>query len=121
MTTVNVNSVTINTTGNAGYSPFRAKTTINSVDLKYTPWTNNSMTSAFQACANLTYVTNINQNVTNMYYAFAGCTNLVNAPVIPNSVTNMYWAFGGCKNLVNAPVIGNSVTDMVGTFADCTN
>ena len=122
MTVVNINSLTINSmSGVQGYGPFANNRNITSVDLAYVPWTNNSMYYAFYNCNNLTSVTNINENITNMSYTFHNCKSLVNAPSISNSVTNMGWTFARCNNLVNAPVIPNSVTDMTYTFSECNN
>lgn len=95
-------------------------TIVNSVNLKNTPWTDNSMVNAFYNCVNLTEVTNINSNVNTMYSAFNGCTNLVNAPAIPNSVEILEFAFYNCSSLTSI-TIPNSVTNMKSTFAGCTN
>ena len=132
-----INSITLlNTT-------YQNRSDILDVDLVYTPWQNNDMSSAFVNCTNLTDVFNINQNVTNMANAFNGCSNLVNAPVmpdgitdinntfqnctslrnvttLPNSVTNVAATFAYCSSLVNAPVIHNGITDMDSTFWECT-
>ena len=98
---------------------FKNNHTIVNVDLCGKPWVNNSMFNAFYNCNNLTSITNINQNVTNMSRTFHSCSNLVNAPVIPNSVTDMTDTFFYCMRLVNAPVIPNSVTYMYYTFCYC--
>ena len=98
---------------------FKNNKTIVNIDLCDVPWVNNSMFNAFYNCNNLTSITNINQNVTNMSRTFQSCSNLVNVPVIPNSVTDMSSTFEECASLVNAPVIPNSVTDMYYTFFYC--
>ena len=93
------------------------------VDLNNIPFEDNSMAGAFRDpsvySSRLNSVSNINQNVTNMWMTFYGCTNLVNAPVIPNSVVSMDYTFMSCSNLVNAPIIPNSVTNMYSTFSGC--
>ena len=95
------------------------------VDLNNIPFEDNSMAGAFcdpsVYSSRLNSVSNINQNVTNMWMTFYGCTNLVNTPVIPNSVVNMDYTFESCSNLVNAPIIPNSVTSMNYTFYGCSN
>jgi len=122
MATVNVNSITINSTsGSQGYGPFYRNNSIVSVDLCYAPWTLNIMNHAFGGCTNLKNVSGINQNVTNMYFTFDSCNSLVNAPVIPNSVTSLRYTFYYCNNLISAPVIPNSVTNMYDTFNGCSN
>ena len=122
MATVNVNSITINSTsGNYGYGPFYRNNNITSVDLQYATWTNNSMVNAFAWCNKLTSVTNINSNVTNMSCAFGYCERLTDAPVIPNSVTNMAETFLYCPTLINVPSISNSVINMYYTFSECEN
>lgn len=111
------------TTGNRviSYGTYANCPTITDVDTAYTDWVNNSMYCAFIYSNNLTTVTNLSNNVTNMVETFYGCTSLVDAPAIPTSVTNMSGTFSYCTNLVNAPVIPNSVTDMYRTFWNCTN
>lgn len=99
---------------------YQNNTNIETVDLGYLPWKNNSMNRAFQNCSNLTSVTNINENINDMIQAFYGCSNLVNAPEIPNSVVNMQGTFSGCFNLVSMPEIPNSVTDISWCFEGCT-
>ena len=95
------------------------------VDLNNIPFEDNSMVGTFRDpsvySSRLNSVSNINQNVTNMWSTFYGCTNLVNAPVIPNSVINMDYTFRDCSSLVNAPVIPNSVVSMNYTFDGCSN
>lgn len=124
-------------------SCFFFKSTINSIDLQYTPWVNNSMSRAFSRILPLTLVTNINNNVTNMDATFSRCSALENAPIIPNSVvsmvetfhlcsslinvtlpnsvSNISGIFNQCSSLINAPNIPNSVTDMSGAFNSCSN
>ena len=87
----NINSITLyNTT-------YQENVNITDVDLAFVSWTNNSMYRAFSNCYNLTNVTNINENVTNMSSSFWNCSSLVDAPVIPNSVTNMSRTFSICR------------------------
>ena len=109
----NINTITLNRLA------YQDNQIIEEVDLAFVPWETNTMDSAFLNCQNLTNVTNINGNVTNMINAFANCINLVNAPVIPSSVTDMSLTFSGCFKLVNAPEIPNSVTNMCNTFINC--
>lgn len=90
-----------------------------SVDLHNIPWVNNSMSNAFNRCTNLKSVTNINKNVTNMYYTFEDCYKLVNVPVIPNSVTDMYGTFRHCYAMVTSPTLPNSITSLFGTYFEC--
>lgn len=112
----NVNSVTINSAGGSGYGPFCSNRNIVSVDLGGVPWTNNRMYNTFYGCSNLTTVTNINSNITNMSLTFYGCSNLVTAPTIPNSVTEMYQTFYSCPKLTTVSIIPSSVTNMAGAF-----
>lgn len=125
---------------------FIDNTDINTVNLNNKPWVNNTMAGAFSNCTNLTSVTNINNNVTDMIGCFYGCTSLNEAPTIPNSVTgsglglsfafcfdlpemptipnsvdNLTGMFMGCVNLTNTTTIPNSVTSMQGTFVRCSN
>lgn len=110
-----INSITLlNTT-------YQNRSDILDVDLVYTPWQNNDMSSAFVNCFNLTDVMHINNNITNMFQSFKFCTNLINAPTIPNSVSDLSWAFSYCNSLVNAPIIPNSVSNMSGAFSFCVN
>ena len=94
---------------------------INSIDLNYKPWVNNSICKAFDSCTNLTSITNINQNITNGHLAFYNCINLTNIPTIPNSISDMDNMFENCINLTNIPTIPNSVTTLSYTFQNCTN
>ena len=94
---------------------------IQSVDLNNVPWVDNSMSMAFFNCEKLNKVSNINNNVTDMYGAFYNCPNLTEAPTVPNSVASLSSTFAFCTNLVNMPTISNGVTDMSGTFEYCTN
>lgn len=93
---------------------------ITSVDLSNTPWYNNDMTGAFYSCSNLTQVSNINNNVTNLEGAFA-YTNISTAPNIPYGVTNLASTFSNCTSLTDAPTIPSSVTNMRSTFYNCTS
>ena len=95
--------------------------TINSINLRNVPWVNNSIVSAFRNCTNLTQVTNINNNVTNMQSTFQNCIKLITIPTIPNGVTDIRDTFSYCTNLVNAPIIPNSVIEMASAFSGCTN
>lgn len=118
--------------------------TITSIDLKNTPWVNNSMASAFGNCSNLSSVTNINNNVTYMWNTFSYCKKMVNAPLLPDSVTNinqlysgcyeltnpgilppyitnLYYVFSGCYKLESVPSIPNSVTDISYAYSSCSN
>ena len=87
---------------------------ITSINLHNIPWTDNSMRGAFDQCKNLTSVSGINPNVTNMAVAFQS-TLISEAPIIPNSVINMSGTFT-LTRLTNAPKIPNSVTNMAFTF-----
>lgn len=97
---------------------FTKKQFITSVDCSNIPWKDNSMLHAFAGCRNLTQVSNINNNVTNLDGAFSN-TNISTAPNIPHGVTNMNSTFSSCSSLVNAPVIPSGVTNMYYTFNDC--
>lgn len=120
---------------------FTRKQFITSIDCSNIPWKDNSMFQAFFGCSNLTQVSNINNNVTNldgafantnistapnipdgvtnMDYTFGRCTSLTNISALPSSVVNMDSTFIGCSSLVNAPVIPSGVTNMYYTFNDC--
>ena len=132
MTTVN--SITLNA------NTYKGKSLLNSVDLAFVPWENNSMVNAFLSSWNVKSITNINNNVIDMSNCFQSTSSLkdvvlpenvlnlsgafyssgiVNAPVIPNSVTNMSETFSKCYYLVNAPVIPNSVVELNHTFYYC--
>jgi hypothetical protein len=88
---------------------YKENTLIEEVDLAYVPWKNNSMYFSFENCINLTTVTNINENISDMRYSFYNCSSLVNAPVIPNGVTMMYSTFENCFLLEEPPLIPSSV------------
>lgn len=92
-----------------------------SVDLDYVPWQNNSMYSSFANCTNLTSVSNINENVTDMGAAFMLCTNLVNISSIPPNVTDLSYAFEWASSITSIPTIPNSVTNVAYGFMDCSN
>ena len=99
---------------------FTSKQFITSIDCSNIPWKDNSMFQAFSGCRNLTQVSNINNNVTNLAGAFAS-TNISTAPNIPHGVTNMGGTFSSCSSLVSAPVIPSGVTNMQSTFSHCTS
>ena len=98
------------------YTCFRQNTTINSVDLRNTPWMNdtvyNGMSMAFENCTNLKAVYNINNSVANMAWAFTGCTSLMTAPILPTNVKTLYETFYGCNKIEDAPTIPNGVMDI---------
>ena len=99
---------------------FTNKQFITSVDCSNIPWKDNSMFQAFSGCKNLTQVSNINNNVTNLDGAFAN-TNISTAPNIPDGVTNMGYTFSGCTGLTNISVLPSSVVNMDYTFSRCTS
>lgn len=98
---------------------FKNNTTIQTVDCSNRKWRNNTMERAFSRCSNLTEVTNLNNNVTNMNYAFEHCNNLTMSPVLPENTTSLEYTFRYCKKLVEAPIIPESTTDMAYTFYKC--
>ena len=108
-----INSITLKNT------TYQNKPILNSVNLDYVPWENNSMVGAFTNCTNLNRVSNINENVTNMYMAFNNCTKLINVSEIPNSVTDMLGTFRDCWGLIDAPKLSNNIISMGGTFNFC--
>ena len=89
---------------------------ITSINLKNTPWINNSMYNAFMYASNVQSVTGINNNVTNMAGAFYSCSNLTSICPLPPKLTTLYDTFASCSNLSTAPVIPNSVTTMAYAF-----
>ena len=111
----NITSIILSTT------TYQQNKNIQSVDLNNVPWVNNSMSMAFFNCEKLNKVSNINNNVTDMYGAFYNCPNLSEAPTIPNSISSLSSTFAFCTNLVNMPAIPTNVTDMSSTFEYCTN
>lgn len=122
MGTVRVNSIVINnmaSTSSGTNGPFYRNSQITSVDLGYTPWTNNNMFYAFYQCTHLTAVNNINPNVTSLHHSFYYCSKLTSAPTIPNSVDTLASTFMDCTALENPPAIPNSVIHMNWTFANC--
>ena len=104
-----------------GFQDSSSKTNLKTFNFNDIPGVNNSLANMFQECNNLTDVSNINRNVTNMYRTFRSCVNLVNAPVIPNSVVNLSQTFYQCSNLVNAPEIPSSVRNCDCAFWQCYN
>ena len=102
---------------------FRNNQSIITVDLKNTPWVNNTMQNSFYNCVNLTTVTNINNNVTNLFQTFCHCNSLVDGAAIslPNNVRDMEATFYNCAHLANIPSIPNSVNNLVETFYFCGN
>jgi len=79
---------------------------ITSINCNNATFVNNSMAGAFANCTNLTSVTNINQDVTNMSYAFAGLSDdfyEYNFPTIPNSVTDISGLFAYHTNWWEIP------------------
>ena len=98
---------------------FKGNTTIQTVDCSNRKWRNNTMERAFSRCSNLTGVTNLNNNVTNMNYAFEYCNNLTTPPVLPENTTSLEYTFRYCKKLVEAPAIPESTTNMAYTFYKC--
>ena len=99
--------------------PFAFNNNVEIVNLNDVPFTNNSAFAAFYGCQNLTTVTNINSNVTDLLGTFTECSNLENISSIPNTVTNMYYAFYNCQKLETAPAIPELVTNMSRTFVGC--
>lgn len=80
---------------------------ITSIDCNNATFTNNDMSRAFINCYNLTQITNINQNVTNMSYTFAGLSNSFyeyNFPTIPNSVQDISGLFAYHTDWYDIPV-----------------
>ena len=102
-------------------STYRNNVNIISVDTNYVKFVNNDASNAFGNCANLITITNLNENITNMYSTFYNCPSLSDVSEIPNNVNNLNASFYGCINLQNAPVISNNVTDMWQTFYYCNN
>ena len=98
---------------------FTNKQFITSIDCSNIPWKDNSMFQAFSGCKNLTQISNINNNVTNLDGAFAN-TNISTAPNIPDGVTNLDSAFS-YTNISTAPNIPHCVTNMGSTFSHCTS
>ena len=90
-----------------------------SVDLSELSWTNNDMSKAFYNCTNLTTVTNVVSNVTNMYQCYTNCKNLTNIPSIPNSVVDLAFSFQNCSNITSIPSIPLSTTKIYKTFDNC--
>ena len=112
---MNINSVYL--TNNV----FSNNKNITSVDLKNVEWKNGSMAYSFYNCINLLSISNVNENIINMYNAYGLCLKLDNAPNIPNNLIDMGYTFFGCHNLTTSPVIPNSVVNMYGTFFSCYN
>lgn len=109
----NINTISLENT------TYQNKSVLVGVNLANVPWTNNSMVNAFNNCSNLEYVTNINENVTNMSKAFSLCTKLTNVETIPNSVTNMHSCFDHCSSLIDAPSLPEDVEDLSYSFFYC--
>lgn len=107
-------------------SPFyRNRGSLTSVDLREVPAfgnaTANSLAAYFSGCANLREVTNINQNITNMYNTFGGCLSFNQNVQIPNSVTTMVGTFSNCRNLNQNIQIPDGVLYASSIFYDCSN
>jgi hypothetical protein len=100
---------------------FRNNFIVNSVDCSNVKWWGNSLYYAFDNCRNLTAVSNIHSNITNMEGTFKNCQNLVSFPNIPNNVISIKNAFYNCKNINSIPVIPESVTNIDGAFNGCVN
>ena len=90
------------------------------IDTAYVPWENNSMEEAFANCVNLTTVSRLNNNVSNMVNAFANCSSLVNVS-IPSSVVNMVNTFADCSSLENISILSDNLIDMTDAFKNCNN
>ena len=100
---------------------FQSNRNVIDVDCSKTQFYDGNAVNAFHNCRNLKSVTNIPDNITNMYYTFWDCINMNTTPTIPNNVINMCAAFLNCGNITTAPTIPNSVTNMRSCFSDCTN
>lgn len=107
-------------TSNTTNGPFANNRTINIVDLAEVDVINNDFSNAFYSCYNLTAVTNINQNITNLANAFSQCTTLSQIPNIPPNVTNLVDTYRACWCITTPPTIPNTVTNMYSTFHSCT-
>ena len=86
---------------------FKGKKQINTLDCNNVQFVNNDMSFAFVNCVNLTQITNINQNTTNMAYAFAGCNTALydtGFPQIPNSVNDITGLFAYHTDWTDIPV-----------------
>lgn len=99
---------------------FKDNAIIQTVDCSNRKWQNNNMERAFSRCTNLTGVTNLNNNVTDMSYAFEYCNNLTTPPILPENTTNMAYTFYECEALITAPAIPENVTNLASTFKNCT-
>ena len=109
-------NVIINSTYNS-YGPLWNRPTINSVNLCNVPWSGQSMVNAFYGCTALTFVNNMNSNVTNMSGTFRECQRLINVPAIPNGVTDLSYTYYNCAELAVVPSIPSSVTNMAACFS----
>ena len=112
-----------------GRNRFANFTNLQSIDLQNIPLSDGSLYCTFRNCVNLSSVTGIPENVTNMAYTFqmeSGWASEQGAVFnqniqIPNSVTNMCSTFQNCPNLNQNIQIPNSVVDMSRTFYNCPN
>lgn len=100
---------------------FRNNFIVNSVDCSNVKWWGNSLYYAFDNCRNLTAVSNIHSNITNMEGTFKNCQNLTYVESLPPQTTYLNAAFHNCTNLTTIPSIPDSVKYMGRTFYECTN
>ncbi len=97
---------------------FQNKSQLVSINLNDINWKNNSMYQAFISCPNLTTVTNIHNQVTNMAEAFKNCTALTGDIVIPSSqVSNVSDIFANTTAIKNVYVPFSTTTHTTFTAA----
>lgn len=97
---------------------FQNKPNLISVNLNDIRWKNNSMYQAFVSCTNLTTVTNIHNQVTNMAETFKNCIALTGDIIIPSSqITNVLDIFANTTAIKNVYIPFNSTTHTTFTSA----